>query len=167
MLKPIKTLNTISMAEMCKTAEIHVKNAPNEDWKHNGKLVYPTSSQSVPVKTYSIKSFEYVVLTTANVAYFQFGKPHIDDFSKDYPFLGFTLAVITIDGKTYSEAHPVIGQLNDDDFRQAANGFANRFCPNCHSFDSVKQKSRRSGPECVHITYSCKKCEYVDHDCLD
>ena len=157
----------IPISRLTKLAENTVKNAPNNDWRHNGSLIPPTTTKEVPVKGYNLKDYKDKILTTATVGFFAFERPFVDDCNRSCPFIGFALAVIIVNGKYYSEAHPVIGQLNDDDFRQAANGFSHRFCPQCSSFDSIKTKTRRAGPECVHITYSCSKCSYKDYDVAD
>lgn len=157
----------IPISTLVKLAEKHVKNAPNSDWRNNGKLLLSSSPQEVPVKGYNLKGYKEKILTTATVAFFAFERPFIDDCNRSCPFIGFTLAAITIKGKTYSNAHPVIDKLDDDDFRQAANGFSHKFCPQCSSFNSVKHTSRRAGPECAIITSRCSKCDYVDQDAFD
>jgi len=160
MLNPIKTINNISLDTLCKLARKAIKNAPNSDWKGRG-CINPTTSQSLPVKNYKGD-----LLATANVGFFKFETPKEDTFGDNH-FIGFTLAAITVDRKTYYETHPVIRELDEADLNNAASNFSRRFCPDCRAIDSITQSHRRAGPECIIVTYKCTKCSYMDRDAID
>ena len=148
----------INKSMMQKLADEAIKQAPNEDWKHNGGC-----SQSGALKIIPVKDWNKYLLGVATVGFFKFKKPFTDGFHSS--FVGFTLAAMEAEGKIVSDTHSVIDKIESDDY--CAGGLVHRFCPKCHSLDSVKSTSRRAGPECVHITYRCKKCSYIDFDVLD
>ena len=150
----------INKSMMQKLADEAIKHAPNEVWKYNGGC-----SQSGALKIIPVEDWNKYLLGVATVGFFKFKKPFDDGFGRGNPFIGFTLAAIEADGKIVSGTHPVIGKIEADDYCDG--GLAHRFCPKCHSLDSVKSTSRRAGPECVHITYRCKKCDYIDCDVMD
>lgn len=146
---------------MLKLANDAVTNAPNKDWQNRGCRM-AGDLHIVPVKHYNGKK-----LGDAVAAYFVFEKPLEDSFSPSRvsSFVGFTLAVMETQGKLISATRPVINNLENQDF--SSNGLEHRFCPQCHSIDSVKSKNKRMGPECIQITYKCKKCSYKDVDVMD
>ena len=146
---------------MLKLAKDAITNAPNDDWKNRGCFRSGNLS-SVIVRHYDNKE-----IGIATCGYFVFEKHLKDDFNRSgwSPFVGFTLAAMETQGKLISATRPVITNLENQPF--SSNGLEHRFCPQCHSLDSVKSKSKKMGPECIRITYKCKKCSYTDIDVMD
>jgi len=149
---------------MLKLAKDAIKNAPNDDWKNRGCFRSGNLS-SVIVRHYDNKE-----IGIATCGYFVFEKPLEDDFYRSgsgvkNSFVGFTLAAMETQGKLICATRPVINNLENHPF--SSNGLEHRFCPQCHSLDSVKSKSKKMGPECVRITYKCKNCSYTDVDVMD
>lgn len=158
---------TISNQRMIQEAEKAILNAPNSDWQNRGCEMVG-ESQQIPVVKQNYLANKEQPLGDATVAYFKFLKPQKDTspMDKGHEFVGFTISVMDIQGKTIHETHPVIGKLDEEDFQKPAERLSGRFCPQCYKVDSVKQRSRRGGPECIYITYYCK-CGYKDTDVFD
>lgn len=150
----------IYATKMLDLADEKVRNAPNRDWQGRGRLIMVGNPREVPVI-----SHDNIKLGDATVVAFKFEKQNADRFSAS--FVGFTLAAMEVGGKFIAETCPTINALREGEFENTAYRLVHRFCPQCHSLDSVYSKSRRRGPECVFITYRCKKCNYVDHDVMD
>lgn len=146
---------------MLKLAKDAIKNAPNDDWKNRGCF------RSGNLSSVIVRHSDNKEIGIATCGYFVFEKPLKDDFNRSgtSPFVGFTLAAMETQGKVISSTRPVINNLENQPF--SSNGLEHRFCPQCHSLDSVKSKSKRMGEECVRITYKCKKCSYIDVDVMD
>lgn len=149
----------IDQSTMEAQATLKVQNAPNQDWRNRGKVILVGDLREIPITNWDKKVFG-----NATVGFFKFEKPQKDEMDKQFPFIGFTLAVAKIGKKLISETHPVCGKLKEEDYNH--NRLSTRFCPDCGGLDTVKQRSRRAGPECIYITYYCK-CGYEDHDCMD
>ena len=154
----------ISDRVMLEMAELCCKNAPNKDWQNRG-LKQSGISHQIPVKQCSDWENRLPLLGTATVSFFKFLKPVGGD-DRDYKFVGFTLAVLNADGKIIYESCPVINKIKEDDLKNPATRLSNHFCPKCLCVDTVKQRSKIMGPECIQITYYCK-CGYKDFDVLD
>jgi len=156
-------MKKIETAILKQQAELAMANAPNTDWQQRGGAKMVGKSKLIPVRKSSDWEKKLSPIGQATVAFFKFVHP-LKTFGGSV-FSGFTLAVMDVKGKLIYNTGVVIGKLQPDNFRHAAN-MSNRFCPQCGSVDTVKQRSRRIGPECVAITYHCK-CGYRDHDVLD
>jgi len=156
---------TINNQTMILEAEKSILNAPNDDWKNRGCKMVGKSKQ-IPVRKPHDWENKEQPIGDATVAYFKFLKPQKNKSISGHTFVGFTMSVMQVQGKTIHETHPVLGKLDEEDLHPPANRLSARFCPQCYKVDSVKQRSRVMGPECIAITYYCK-CGYKDHDVLD
>ena len=149
---------------MLKLANEAIAHAPNENWKNRGGVVLVGDLKLTPVKTWGDQN----PLGIATVGYFQFQKEDqrekVNVTDNRFAFIGFTLAAIKSQGKLIYETQPIIGKIQEKSYH--SNGLASRFCPQCHSIDTVKRSSRKMGPECALITYKCK-CGYHDEDVMD
>ena len=152
---------------MIQEAKKAILNAPNSDWQNRGIEMVGESHQ-IPVTKHNYLAHKEQNLGDATVAYFKFLQPqkNASPMDEGHEFIGFTISVMQVQEKTIHETHPVIGKLDEEDFKQPSHRLAGRFCPQCYKIDSVKQRHKRMGPECIFITYYCK-CGYKDTDVFD
>lgn len=150
----------IGAVQMSRLADYQVAHARNKDW--NRPVIKSGKMREMPVHSWNGKDYGM-----ATLAYFKFKtvpEGHFLDASRR--FKGFIIAALEVQGKTITEATPVIGSIEKDDWGRPLNHLASRFCPDCGAIDSVKQRSRVLGPECVLVTYFCK-CGFGDTDVID